>query len=63
MSKQLNHVHPDGFTEPVLAIKEYRTYPSGFYSDTRWALILRPRHLKKWELAPLSELIIENTDD
>jgi hypothetical protein len=57
----LIHVHSDGFKERVLAVKEYRTYPPGFYSQTRWAVVLRARRGVggSWELVPLSELVAE----
>lgn len=57
----LTHVHSDGFKERVLAVKEYRTYPPGFYPQTRWALVLRARRgvSRSWELVPLSELVVE----
>ena len=60
MVASLVHVHPDGFREKVLAVKEYRTYPPGAYDATRWALVLRPRRgPRSWLLVPLAELVIE----
>lgn len=60
MTPTLTHVHPDGFTERVLAVKEYRTYPPGFFPySTRWALVLRPRRgPRNWQLVLLSELVV-----
>lgn len=57
---KLVQIHPEGFRETVLAVKEYRTYPPGFYLQTRWVLVLRPRRgPRHWELVSLEELVIE----
>lgn len=60
---KLVHVHSDGFREPVLAVKEYQTYPSGFYQQTWWAAVLKHRYGHgRWGLVLVSELIIEIID-
>lgn len=62
MTANLFHVHPDGFKERVLGVKEYRTYPPGLYPyPTQWAIVLRPRRgvTRLWQLVLVSELVIE----